>query len=80
MYGEKFRAPTWHNDSLQKNKKSHYTEHYADRTVFMLQGKYMSYVMKNLVLPYANNKGADQPAHPRTSTQSDQRLCCSLPR
>ena len=27
-------------------------------------------------LPYANNKGADQPAHP----QSDQHLCCSLPR
>ena len=26
---------------------------------------------ENLFMPYANNKGADQPAHPR--------LCCSLP-
>ena len=30
--------------------------------------------MKKPVLPYANNKGPDQP------TQSDQRICCSLPR
>ena len=29
---------------------------------------------ENLFMPYANNKGADQPA------QSNQRLCCSLPR
>ena len=28
---------------------------------------------KNCIMPYANNKGADQTAHP------DQRLCCSLP-
>ena len=28
---------------------------------------------ENLCLPYANNKGSDQPA------QSEQRLCCSLP-
>ena len=26
----------------------------------------MSYVMSKPVLPYANNKGADQPAHPRS--------------
>ena len=26
----------------------------------------MSFVMKNLFMPYANNKGADQPAHPRS--------------
>ena len=26
------------------------------------------------VMPYENNKGADQPAHP----QSDQHLCCLL--
>ena len=32
---------------------------------------------ENLIMPYANNKGADQPAHP---VQSDQHLCCSLPR
>ena len=30
----------------------------------------------NLFMPYANDKGADQIA----SAQSDQRLCCSLPR
>ena len=55
---------------------------------------------ENLLMPYANNKGADQPAHTRTtkaqislrireqqrrrsactSVQSDQHLCCSLPR
>ena len=29
---------------------------------------------QNLFMPYANNKGADQPA------QSDQHLSCSLPR
>ena len=27
--------------------------------------RYLSHVMKNLFMPYANNKGADQPAHPR---------------
>ena len=26
----------------------------------------MNHVMKNLFMPYANNKGADQPAHPRS--------------
>ena len=26
----------------------------------------MSHVMRNLLMPYANNKGADQPAHPRS--------------
>ena len=26
----------------------------------------MSHVMRKLVMPYANNKGADQPAHPRS--------------
>ena len=26
----------------------------------------MSHVMRNLFMPYANNKGADQPAHPRS--------------
>ena len=26
----------------------------------------MSHVMRKPVLPYANNKGADQPAHPRS--------------
>ena len=26
----------------------------------------MSHVMRKLVLPYANDKGADQPAHPRS--------------
>ena len=30
-----------------------------------------------LFLPYANNKDTD---HPAPSVQSDQRLCCSLPR
>ena len=30
---------------------------------------------KMCLMSYANNKGADQPAH---SAQSDQRLCCSL--
>ena len=34
----------------------------------------MSHVMRKPVLPYANNKGSDQPA------QCDQHLCCSLPR
>ena len=29
-------------------------------------------------MPYANNNGADQPAHP--DAQSDQCLCCLLPR
>ena len=39
----------------------------------------MSHVMrKTLFLPYMNNKGTEQPAH--RSAQSDQRLCCSLPR
>ena len=28
--------------------------------------KQMSHVMRKRVLPYANNKGADQPAHPRS--------------
>ena len=27
---------------------------------------YMSLLMKNMFLPYANNKGADQPANPRS--------------
>ena len=27
---------------------------------------YLSLVMRKPVLPYANNKGADQPAHPRS--------------
>ena len=31
---------------------------------------------KTCPMSYANNKGADQRAHP----QSDQHLCCSLPR
>ena len=31
---------------------------------------------EKLLMQYANNKGADQPAH----GQSDQHLCCSLPR
>ena len=35
---------------------------------------YLSHVMRKPVMPYANNKGADQTA------QSDQRLCCLLPR
>ena len=26
----------------------------------------MSHVMRKSVMPYANNKGADQPAHPRS--------------
>ena len=30
--------------------------------------------LENLFMPYANNKGTDQPA-----AQSDLRLCCSLP-
>ena len=25
---------------------------------------YVSHIMRNLFLPYANNKGSDQPAHP----------------
>ena len=29
-------------------------------------GSYLSPVMRKSVLPYANNKGADQPAHPRS--------------
>ena len=35
---------------------------------------------KMCLMSYVNNKGADQPAHPRAcaSAQSDQRLCCSL--
>ena len=35
----------------------------------------MSHAMRKPFLPYANNKGADQPAHP---PQSDQRLYYSL--
>ena len=31
---------------------------------------------ENLFTPYANNKAADQPAHP---SSPDQHLCCSLP-
>ena len=31
---------------------------------------------KMCLMSYANNKGADQPAHP--DAQSDQHLCCSL--
>ena len=38
---------------------------------------------ENLFMPYANNKGADQTAQNSDCTdsvQSDQHLCCSLPR
>ena len=36
--------------------------------------------MRKPVMPYANNKGTDQPAHPLSliDAQADQRLCCSL--
>ena len=43
------------------------------------------YNLENLFMPYANIKGADQPAHQQrrrsacASAQSDLRLCCSLP-
>ena len=36
---------------------------------------YMSHVMRILFKPYANNKGADQPAHPR-SLISAFVVCC----
>ena len=36
------------------------------------------YDMSRIMMPYAKNKGADQPEHPRPRA-SDQRLCCSLP-
>ena len=34
--------------------------------LFHFVSKYMSHVMRKPVLVYANNKGADQPAHPRS--------------
>ena len=36
---------------------------------------------KMCLMSYANNKGADQPAHPRSLISAfDQRFCCSLRR
>ena len=32
----------------------------------LTKGSNLSHVMRNLFLPYVNNEGADQPAHPRS--------------
>ena len=55
-------------DADQMNKQ------YADKVAALEQVK-MSHVMRKPVYAYANNKGADQPAHPR-SLISAFVVCC----
>ena len=52
------------------------TDKYYDETKMRTRQKRV--VTDTCFMLYAHNKDADQPLHPYA--QSDQRLCCSLPR
>ena len=49
---------------IYQYKLTHISNH--PKVVEFINGLQMSHVMRKPVLPYANNKGADQHAHPRS--------------